>query len=106
MPETGPGATVLTLTPLGPHSTARCLVIASGERRGNIKSLHSHFDIIKKQYKKKKKALTICSLSRASMHLEALSPVSKCCRDVHYVATMILHTKKDDGRPHIDAMNE
>lgn len=29
MPEIGPGATALTLTPLGPHSTARCLVIAS-----------------------------------------------------------------------------
>lgn len=27
------------------------------------------------------------------MHLEGLSPVSKRCRDVDYVATMILHTE-------------
>lgn len=46
VPETGPGATVLTRTPLGPHSTARCLVIASGDGRGNIKSSESHLDII------------------------------------------------------------
>ena len=93
MPETGPGARVLTLTPLGPHSTARCLVIASGERRGNTESLHSHFDTITK-HGEKEEALTICSLSRASVHLEALSSVSKCCRDVHYVATVTLHTQK------------
>lgn len=32
VPETGPGAKALTLTPLGPHSTARCLVIASADK--------------------------------------------------------------------------
>lgn len=40
VPEMGPGAMVLTLTPLGPHSTARCLVIASADTlAGNL--LHS-----------------------------------------------------------------
>lgn len=35
VPDIGPGANVLTLTPLGPHSTARCLVMASVDRERN-----------------------------------------------------------------------
>ena len=33
----GPGARVLTLTPLGPHSTARCLVMASVDHNGEYR---------------------------------------------------------------------
>lgn len=33
VPEMGPGAMALTLTPLGPHSTARCLVMASADEQ-------------------------------------------------------------------------
>lgn len=46
VPEIGPGATVLTLTPLGPHSTARCLVMASGDGRGNTESLDTHLQTV------------------------------------------------------------
>lgn len=84
VPEMGPGAMALTLTPLGPHSTARCLVIASADRKITEISMWLFYN------DHGNGAFTICSLGRASVHLEALSSVPKCCRDVDYAATVIL----------------
>lgn len=88
VPETGPGAMALTRTPLGPHSTARCLVIASADTQAGkgLESARGQKD----QRKNQRKAFTICSLGRSGVHLEALSSVPKCCRDVDYVSTVIL----------------
>lgn len=90
VPEIGPGATALTLTPLGPHSTAKCLVMASCDSLRKKWAIKTAVAIQYMEVYRKKKVITICSFSRASMHLESLSLIWYCCRDVDNVASMLL----------------
>lgn len=39
-------------------------------------------------------AITICGFSRARMHLEALSLIRQCSRDVDDVASMVLDNRQ------------
>lgn len=116
VPLMGPGARLLTRMFWGPHSTARCRVIASAGEAGYVRekqgcpafrvsrtcwghsftgTLPASGDGEEPRRADQGSACTHGRLGRACMHLEHLPPGAQGCSDVHDHPSMVLqHTRE------------
>ncbi len=88
VPSIGPGAMQLIRMLLGPHSTARCLVMASMAALAEPACT----------WRESKAGLLTRSLSHTLVsHLQSLSSVMECSTDIYYYSTVHLDWVESRG---------